>query len=79
VVVEDASCPFGFGSEVLAQVAQSDLIVKASRIGAEPVPIPSQLALEHEILPSYEKIIGELTRIRSTQNATYTLNGETEE
>ena len=70
VVVEDGSCPFGFGSEVLAQVAQSDLIIKASRIGAQPVPIPSPLTLEHEILPSYETIVRELTRIRSARNST---------
>ncbi|MEE2785396.1 MAG: thiamine pyrophosphate-dependent enzyme [Pseudomonadota bacterium] len=79
VVVEDGSCPFGFGSEVLAQVAQSDLIVKASRIGAEPVPIPSPLALEHEILPSYETIVRELTRIRCARNGPYIQKGGTEQ
>jgi len=60
IVIEDGSSPFGFGAEVLAQIAQSPISVRAGRIGAEAVPIPSQLQLEQTMLPTPEKIINDL-------------------
>jgi len=69
VVVEDGSCPFGFGSEVLAQVAQAGLAARVHRIGAEAVPIPSPIALEHELLPTYKRVSQRLARLKKVQSA----------
>ncbi|MEM7100818.1 MAG: thiamine pyrophosphate-dependent enzyme [Pseudomonadota bacterium] len=64
LVVEDGSTPYGFGSEVLANVAQSKLPINASRLGAAPVPIPSPLELERELLPTYESLLRYLSDLR---------------
>jgi 2-oxoisovalerate dehydrogenase E1 component len=60
VVVEDGSSAFGFGSEVLAQLAELEPQVKVARLGAEPVPVPSVASLEKQFLPSARKLITRL-------------------
>lgn len=57
VVVEDGSVAFGFGAEVLAQLAEVQPGLSCSRIGAEPVPVPSVASLEKALLPSARKLI----------------------
>lgn len=61
VVVEDGSVAFGIGAEVLAQLAEVEPGLSCSRIGAEPVPVPSVVALEKTLLPSIRKLIAVLT------------------
>jgi len=70
VVVEDGSCPFGIGAEVLAQVAEVGVAVNVCRIGAEPVPIPSIGELEHEMLPTYERVAQRLRKFKDDLRAT---------
>jgi 2-oxoisovalerate dehydrogenase E1 component len=57
VVVEEGSVAFGIGAEVIAQLCERGAVVPCSRIGAEPVPIPSIAALEKQLLPSSDKLI----------------------
>jgi len=62
LVMEEGSAPFGYGSELLAKLHESDVAdLKMSRIGAIPVPIPSVFSLENEVLPSTNSIIAALT------------------
>ncbi len=59
ICIEDASIHFGVGSEIIACLAEKSLLPNfVIRIGAEPVPIPSVIDLELEILPTIDKIIG---------------------
>ena len=60
VVVEDGSVAFGFGSEVLARLCEVEPGLRCNRIGAEPVPVPSVLALEKDLLPSARKLMAAL-------------------
>jgi pyruvate/2-oxoglutarate/acetoin dehydrogenase E1 component len=64
IVVEDGSCAFGIGSEVLAQVAEAGLAIDVCRIGAEPVPIPSIGKLENEMLPTYERVVQRILKFK---------------
>jgi 2-oxoisovalerate dehydrogenase E1 component len=61
VVVEDGSVSFGIGSEILAQLCEVEPGLRCKRIGAEPVPVPSVLALEKDLLPSARKLMAALT------------------
>lgn len=64
VVVEDGSVSFGIGSEVVAQLCESEPGLRYARIGSEPVPVPSIIALEKEILPSARKLMAMLASMR---------------
>lgn len=56
--VEDGSVDFGLGSELMAKMFEKGKVMDwAIRIGAEPVPIPSTLQLELEVLPTIDRII----------------------
>jgi len=58
VIVEDGSPSFGIGSEIISQIAEANINLEfITRIGAEPVPIPSIIELEQETLPTINKII----------------------
>jgi 2-oxoisovalerate dehydrogenase E1 component len=58
LVVEEGSKYFGIGSEIIAGVMERiDLPIKAKRIGAIEVPIPSVKSLENIVLPSLQNII----------------------
>jgi pyruvate/2-oxoglutarate/acetoin dehydrogenase E1 component len=63
VVVEDGSIAFGFGAEVLAQLSERAPGLRCARVGAEPVPVPSILALEKELLPSVAKLMEKLIQM----------------
>ena len=63
VIVEDGSVAFGIGAEVLAQLVEANPGLHCSRVGAEPVPVPSVLALEKDLLPSARKLMSALVRI----------------
>jgi 2-oxoisovalerate dehydrogenase E1 component len=63
IVVEDGSVAFGIGSEVIAQLCETLPGLKVARLGAEPVPVPSILALENELLPSARKLMSTLMSI----------------
>ena len=66
VIVEDGSVCFGFGSEVLSRLSEKGQTLDfALRIGAEPVPIPSIVNLELEILPTIGRIINLVNNHRS--------------
>lgn len=56
VVVEDGSIAYGIGSEILAQLAEAEPGLACRRLGAEPVPIPSVVELERELLPSVRRL-----------------------
>lgn len=61
VVIEEGSAYAGIGAELIAQVTeQLDEKIKARRIAALPVPIPSVKSLEHTVLPDKERIIEEI-------------------
>lgn len=58
LVVEDGSIDFGFGAELLSKlVERKNYLDFAFRVGAEPVPVPSVIGLELEILPTISRII----------------------
>jgi 2-oxoisovalerate dehydrogenase E1 component len=63
IVVEEGSVAFGIGSEVIAQLCETLPDLKFVRLGAEPVPVPSILALENELLPSARKLMSTLMNI----------------
>jgi pyruvate/2-oxoglutarate/acetoin dehydrogenase E1 component len=54
--VEEGTSSFGVGAELIAQIAESVPGLKAARVGAIPVPIPSARHLEQEVLPTPERI-----------------------
>jgi 2-oxoisovalerate dehydrogenase E1 component len=59
LVVEEGAAHFDLGSEVIAAVTvayHGALPLRARRVSALPVPIPSSPALEREVLPSAERI-----------------------
>ena len=59
MIVEDGSISFGIGSEILSMLVENKVQLDfALRVGAEPVPIPSTLNLELEVLPTINRIIG---------------------
>jgi 2-oxoisovalerate dehydrogenase E1 component len=61
LVIEEGSAYGGIGAELIAQVTeQSDIKIRAKRIAAHPVPIPSVKSLEHIVLPDKERILQEI-------------------
>ncbi len=57
-IVEEGSPGAGWGSEVIARVAETvDVNFKAQRIAALPVPIPSAKSLEAKVLPGKQTIL----------------------
>lgn len=62
LVIEEGSAYGGVGAELIAQVTEKmeDRLVKARRIAAHPVPIPSVKSLEHTVLPDKERILKEI-------------------
>jgi 2-oxoisovalerate dehydrogenase E1 component len=66
IVVEDGSVAFGIGAEILAQLFEHAPGIKCARVGAEPVPIPSVLALEKQLLPSANKLMSALQRFNDS-------------
>jgi 2-oxoisovalerate dehydrogenase E1 component len=68
-VVEDGSVAFGIGAEILAQLCELTPGVRCARVGAEPVPVPSVLALEKELLPSVRKLMAAISRITDMAEA----------
>jgi 2-oxoisovalerate dehydrogenase E1 component len=58
LIVEEGSIDFGVGAEVLSRLIEKrHYLDLAIRIGAEGVPIPSLIDLEHQILPTIQRII----------------------
>jgi 2-oxoisovalerate dehydrogenase E1 component len=70
LVVEDGSIDFGFGAELLCKLVERKIYLDfALRIGAEPVPVPSIIGLELEVLPTISRIINLMNKhIRSQTN-----------
>jgi 2-oxoisovalerate dehydrogenase E1 component len=61
VVLEEGSAAGGVGSEVIASVIeQVNIAVRAKRIAALPVPIPSVKSLEGEVLPGPDRVVSEI-------------------
>lgn len=66
LVIEEGSAYGGIGAELIAQVTEQmdekndGRRVKARRIAALPVPIPSVKSLEHTVLPDKERILEEI-------------------
>lgn len=61
VVIEEGSAYGGIGAELIAQVSERmEEKIKARRIAAYPVPIPSVKSLEHTVLPDKERILEEI-------------------
>ncbi|WPX54014.1 transketolase C-terminal domain-containing protein, partial [Pseudomonas sp. CCI4.2] len=66
LIVEDGSISFGFGSEILSTLVENKVQLDfALRVGAEPVPIPSIISLELEILPTINRVINLVNSHRS--------------
>lgn len=60
LVVEEGAAGFDLGAEVIAAVSiahRGAQPMHCRRIGARPMPIPSALALERQMLPSVEDIV----------------------
>jgi 2-oxoisovalerate dehydrogenase E1 component len=63
LVVEEGSGFAGVGSELVAAVMeQANKQIKARRVAAHPVPIPSVKSLENIILPDKSRILEEIKR-----------------
>jgi len=61
LVIEEGSAYGGIGAELIAQVVErTEQKIKARRIAAHPVPIPSVKSLEHTVLPDKERILDEI-------------------
>lgn len=61
VVIEEGSAYAGIGAELISQVVEKiEIKIKAKRIAALPVPIPSVKSLENIALPDQERIILEI-------------------
>lgn len=61
IVLEEGSPAGGVGGEVIASIVEQIKVpIRAKRIGALPVPIPSVKSLEGEVLPSPDRIISEI-------------------
>ncbi len=57
-VLEEGSVAGSIGSEIIASVVENiDVPVRAKRIGALPVPIPSAKSLEDQVLPSADFVL----------------------
>ena len=63
IIIEDGSVDFGLGAELIAKLVEDHVIInKLIRIGASPVPIPSEIKLERELLPSIDNIIKSINK-----------------
>jgi pyruvate dehydrogenase E1 component beta subunit len=63
IVVEDGSIDFGIGAELVARLTEAGAPLRhVTRIGAEPVPIPSVTTLEHQVLPTLTRIFELVSR-----------------
>jgi 2-oxoisovalerate dehydrogenase E1 component len=60
LIVEEGSANFGWGSELAYQLSQLVPAAKISRIGAQPVPIPSTRELEEDVLVGKLDVINAL-------------------
>jgi len=61
LVIEEGSAYGGIGAELVTQVMErAEEKIKARRIAALPVPIPSVKSLEHIVLPDKERILEEI-------------------
>ena len=64
ITLEEGSTNAGFGSEVISIIAQkSKNQIKYFKLGAEPVPIPSQIQLEKKALPNLDSLIDSILKI----------------
>jgi 2-oxoisovalerate dehydrogenase E1 component len=62
LVIEEATDAYGIGSEVLAAaVQQSTTALKASKLGARPMPIPNSRRQEDLVLPNATRILNAIT------------------
>ena len=59
VVVEESPISFGWGSEIVAYIAENKLAEGKTivRVGAKELPIPTSTLLEQQVLPTKSKII----------------------
>ena len=59
IVIEESPKNFGWGSEIVASMAESGLANGKNivRIGSEELPIPSSTLLEEKILPSINDVL----------------------
>ena len=62
IIIEESSKSFGWGSEIVAYIAENKFAEGKSivRVGADEIPIPSSILLEKNILPSIGNIIDEI-------------------
>jgi 2-oxoisovalerate dehydrogenase E1 component len=61
VIIEEGSQYGGIGGELLASLAEkSEVVFKAKRIAAHPVPIPAVKSLENIVIPDKIRIIKEI-------------------
>jgi len=63
LTIEDGSKEFAWGAEIISRLMEEGLVFKAHRIGALPIPVPSVIQLENEVLPSIENIIKKISAI----------------
>ena len=63
VIAEEGSCANGIGSEIVASTMEAtDGPFESMRIGALPIPIPSQPSLESLVLPNSKTIVNRITK-----------------
>jgi pyruvate/2-oxoglutarate/acetoin dehydrogenase E1 component len=61
LVIEEGSAFAGVGAELIAAVVEkTDRKIRAKRIAAYPVPIPSVKSLENIVLPDKTRILQEI-------------------
>jgi acetoin:2,6-dichlorophenolindophenol oxidoreductase subunit beta len=64
VVAEEATTPWGFGAEVVAETTERlGTGVRSARVGAHPLPIPNARPAEEVMLPSVADVVAAIRRV----------------
>ncbi|MDC3304379.1 hypothetical protein OAV15_04255, partial [Amylibacter sp.] len=65
LTIEDGSTSYGIGSEIISSIKQKvNHPIQFAKLGAKPLPIPSEEGLEKTVLPSLEDIITSLNGLK---------------
>ena len=65
LTIEDGSTSYGIGSEIISSIKQKVTHpIQFAKLGAKPLPIPSEEGLEKKVLPSLEDIITSLNGLK---------------
>lgn len=65
LTVEEGAYSLGWGAEITARISEicGSALIKSSRLAARDLPIPASPALEKQVLPQVENIIGQVRKM----------------